>query len=108
MDGPPSFTDAIRATASGLREVPHTHTQLNRAAAGIDHLGRQLHGLGYVRGGEIAGCFTSAVGELSAAHGVPEEMRGEAVQRAVRELEAALDHAAAGVLPPAPTGDGGT
>jgi hypothetical protein len=102
MDGPPSFTEAIRAVASGLREDAHSHTHLNRAAARIDQLGRLLHGLGYVRGREIADCFTAALGELSASHGLPDDRRAEAVHRAVRQLEAALDAAAAGVLPPAP------
>ena len=102
MDRPPSFTEAIRAVASELRDGGHTHTALNRASSAIDHLGRRLHGIGYVRGHEIADCLTTALGELSASHGLPDEERAEAVHRAVRQLEAALDHAAAGVLPPAP------
>ena len=102
MDGPPSFTEAIRDIANGLREDAPSHPHLNRAAAGIDHQGRRLHGLGYVRGREIADRLTAALGELGAAHDLADEGRAEAVHRAVRELEAALDHAAAGVAPPAP------
>ena len=102
MEGPPSFTEAIRAVAGGLREDAHSHTHLNRAATRIDHLGRQLHGIGYVRGREIADCFTAALGELSAAHTLTDEKRAEAVHQAVFQLEAALEHAGAGVLPPEP------
>jgi hypothetical protein len=102
MDGPPSFTAAIHALASGLRGDAHSHTHLNRAAARIDHLGRQLHGLGYVRAREIADCFTEALRELSACHGVAEEKRGEAVRRAACRLDAALAHAREGVLAAAP------
>ena len=99
MSEPSSFTDAIRGIASELRSSGHTHTALNRAASAIDHLGRRLHGLGYVRGREIAGCFTAALSELDASHGIPEENRRQAVGRAVDQLDAALNHAAVGVLP---------
>ena len=102
MDGPPSFTEAIREIASGLRDEAPSHPRLNRAAAGIDQLGRRLHGIGYVRGGDIADCFTAALRELDAAHGLADEERAEAVQRAASRLEAALESAAAGILPPAP------
>lgn len=98
----PSFTEAIRTIASGLREHGHSHTSLNRASSGIDHLGRRLHGIGYVRDREIAGCFTAALGELSASHGLAEEDRAEAVQRVVSHLDAALAHAEAGVGPTVP------
>ncbi|MEW5926249.1 MAG: hypothetical protein AB1941_02060 [Gemmatimonadota bacterium] len=91
----PSFPEAIRAIASGLREHPHSHVYLNRASSGIDHLGRQLHGLGYVRDREIADCFTAALAELSASHGLAEEDRAEAVRQVVGHLDSALDHAAA-------------
>ncbi len=101
MTGARTFTDAIRATADRLRDEAHSHLQLNRVEHRIDHLGRQLHGLGFVRGREIAACLTTALGELSASHALPEAKRADAVQRTVLELEAALDHAAAGVLPPA-------
>lgn len=102
MSEPSTFTDAIRRVAGELRDGGPTHTALNRASSAIDHLGRRLHGIGYVRGGEIADCFTEALAELEAAHGIPEEKRREAVDRVVRRMDAALDHAAAGVLPPAP------
>ncbi|HEX2080062.1 MAG TPA: hypothetical protein VHG08_20335 [Longimicrobium sp.] len=101
MDGPSFFPEAIRAIAAGLREGGYAHPRLNRAEAAIDHLGRQLHGLGYVRSGEIADSFTAALGELSAAHPLPEEQRGTAVHRAVVHLEAALEATAAGILPAA-------
>jgi hypothetical protein len=99
MDGPPSFTETIRVVAGELREDAHSHTQLNRAAARIDDLGRRLHGLGYVRSREIADCFTAALADLDASHALPEETRAEAVHRAIGRLEGALEHAAAGVLP---------
>ena len=100
MSEPSSFTAAIRGIARELRGGGHTHTALHRAASGIDHLGRRLHGLGFVRSREIADCFTGALADLDAWHHVPEEMRGESVHRAARRMDAALDHAAAGVLPP--------
>ena len=102
MSEPSSFTGSITAIASGLRGGGYTHTALNRASSGIDHLGRRLHGLGYVRGREIAECFTAALAELNASHAVEEEMRGETVGRAIARLEAALDHASAGFLPASP------
>ena len=94
-----TFTDAIRGVARDLSQGGHTHDALNRASSAIDHLGRRLHGFGYSRAGEIADCFTAALADLHACHDLPEERRGEAVGRAVDRLEAALDHAAAGVLP---------
>jgi 2-succinyl-5-enolpyruvyl-6-hydroxy-3-cyclohexene-1-carboxylate synthase len=102
MGAQPSFTEAIRAVASGLREHAHSHVYLNRASSGIDHLGRQLHGLGYARDREIAGCLTAALGELSVSHGLAEEERAEAVQRVISHLDAALVYAGAGVISTAP------
>jgi hypothetical protein len=102
MDGPPFFTDEIRAIAGALRGDAHSHARLNLAESRIDQLGRRLHGLEYVRGREIAGCFTAALRELGESHALPDERRGRAVHQAVVHLEAALGHAAAGVLPPAP------
>lgn len=99
MGGPPSFTEAIRAVAGGLREDARSHAHLNRAAAQIDDLGRRLHGLGYVRAREMADCLTAALADLDASHALPEETRAEAVHRAAGHLEDALEHAAAGVLP---------
>lgn len=98
MSEPSSFTDAIRVIAGELRDSALTHVVLNRAASGIDHLGRRLHGLGYVQAGEIADCFTAALAELDASHGVPDELRREPVHRAVARLDAAAAHAEAGVL----------
>lgn len=94
-----TFTDAIRGVAREMSHGGHTHDALNRASSAIDHLGRRLHGFGYVRAGEMAECFTAALADLDASHGVPEEQRGEAVDRAVDRLEAAVRHAAAGLLP---------
>ncbi|HEX2092771.1 MAG TPA: hypothetical protein VHG28_10230 [Longimicrobiaceae bacterium] len=102
MGGRPSFTEAIRTIASGLRDHAHSHIYLNRASSGIDHLGRQLHGLGYVRDREIADCLTAALGELSASHGLAEEERAEAVHRVICHLDAALAHAEVGVIPTVP------
>ena len=99
MSESPAFSDAIRAVARDMSPGGHTHDALNRASSAIDHLGRRLHGFGYVRAGEMADCFTAALADLDAGHGVPEEMRGEAVDRAVGRLEAALQHAGAGFLP---------
>lgn len=99
MAEPSSFPDAIRVIASGLRDSAPTHTVLNRAASGIDHLGRRLHGLGYADAREIADCFTAALAELDASHGVEDPLRREAVQRAVARLDAAAGHAAAGAPP---------
>ncbi|HEU0302617.1 MAG TPA: hypothetical protein VFR37_24365 [Longimicrobium sp.] len=102
MDGPSFFPEALRAIVADLREGDHAHPRLNRAEAAIDHLGRRLHGLGYVRGGEIADRLTAALGELGAAHHLREEERGTPVHQAVVHLEAALDGTGAGVLPAAP------
>lgn len=102
MDGPTSFTEEIGAIADGLREAPPSHPLLNRAAVRVDALGRRLHGIGYVRGEEIAYCLTEALRELDAAHPLPDEAREETVRRAALHLRAALDHAADGVLPPEP------
>jgi hypothetical protein len=96
----PSFTEAVRGIARELRGAPPTHLALNRASSGIDQLGRRLHGLGYLRAGEIAACFTAALAHLGASHALPQEARAEAVRRAIGRLEGALEHAAAGVLPP--------
>ncbi|HYH81135.1 MAG TPA: hypothetical protein VEX86_15135 [Longimicrobium sp.] len=98
----PPFTEGIEAIVSGLRGDARSHAALNGAASGIDHLGRHLHGFGFVRDREIADCFTAAFNELSASHAVPEDERGEAVERAVGHLEAALAHAREGVLPDEP------
>lgn len=97
-----SFTDAIRAIIGGLRGGAPTHARVNGAAVDIDHLGRRLHGFGWVRDREIADCFTAAVGELGACHPLPEEERGDAVDAAVRHLDAAISHTDAGVLPMPP------
>lgn len=98
MGEPPCFSDEIREIANGLREDDRSHTRLNRAASAIDHLGRKLAGLGYVRDREIGGCFTEALRELSTSHALPEETRGEAVDRAASHLDAALAHTREGVL----------
>jgi len=98
---PSSFTGAIRQIAGELREGAHTHTALNRASSAIDLLGRRLHGLGYARAREIAECLTGVLAELDASHRLPERERAEALRRAVGRLDAALEHAAAGVLPSA-------
>jgi hypothetical protein len=102
MGEPPSYSDQIRDIANGLREDARSHVHLNRAASGIDHLGRKLAGLGFVRDREIGGCFNEALRELSTSHGLAEEKRAEAVQRAASHLDAALAHAEEGVLPAAP------
>jgi hypothetical protein len=99
MDGPSSFSEELREIAGWLRQDAHSHVHVNRAATRIDHLGRQLHGIGYVRHREIAGCLTAAIGELSAWHTLPEEKRAEAVQRAIGQVEAALAEAEEGVEP---------
>jgi hypothetical protein len=99
MDAPPSFSDQIREIASGLREDVRSHAQLNRAASGIDHLGRKLAGLGFVRDREIGGCFNEALRELSSSHALPDATRDEAVDRAASHLDAALAHAEEGVAP---------
>ncbi len=93
----PSFPESIRLIAHGLREDAPSHAHLNGAAARIDHLGRRLHGLGCVRDREIAGCFTAAIAELDASHGLAEDARGEAVLRAAGQMDAALAHAEEGV-----------
>lgn len=102
MGDQPSFPEAVRALASGLREHPHSHVHLNRASSGIDHLGRRLHGLGYARDREIAACLSAALGELSAAHGLAEVERAEAVHRVAGHLDAALAHAGEGMVPSPP------
>jgi hypothetical protein len=101
MDAPPAFSDRIREIANGLRENGRSHVHLNRAASGIDHLGRKLAGLGFVRDREIGGCFNEALRELDSSHGLADEKRDEAVDRAASHLDAALAHAEEGVLPAA-------
>lgn len=94
-----SFADAIRHIASELRGGRDTHGAVNRASSAIDHLGRRLHGMGYLRGREIAECFTAALTELETSHALPEEARRESVNRAAERLDAAVVHAVAGVSP---------
>lgn len=86
----PAFAGAVRTVRADLRLEPHSRTGLNNAAARIDHLGRYLHGLGWVRGHEIGGCLTAAVSKLSMARGLPEAGRADAVRTAVLQLETAL------------------
>jgi hypothetical protein len=97
-----TFPEAIRLIARGLRHDAPSHARLNGAAARIDHLGRRLHGLGCVRDREIAACFTAAIAELDASHGLAEGARGDAVLRAAAQMDAALVHADEGVLPRVP------
>lgn len=94
----PTFAEAIQLIARGLRQGVPSHAHLNGAAARIDHLGRRLHGLGCVRDREIAACFTAAIAELDASHGLEDDARGEAVARAAGQMEAALAYADEGVL----------
>ena len=94
----PTFAEAIDTIARGLRLDVPSHALVNGAAARIDHLGRRLHGLGCVRDREIAACFTAAIAELDASHGLAEDARGEAVGRAAGQLEAALAFADEGVV----------
>jgi hypothetical protein len=88
-----SFAHAIRGIISGLLENLPSHTHLNRAAIDIDRLGRHLGGLGLANDREIGTCFTAAIAALAPAHGVAQEKRGDAVNRALVELRAALAHA---------------
>ncbi len=93
----PSFTDSIVHIMSGLREGSPSYTHLNHAVSQIDHLGRLLHGIGYVRDREIAACFTAAIGELQVSIELPEGARAATVQQASWQLETALAHTAEGV-----------
>lgn len=97
---PSPFTGAIGDIARELRQGGVSHAHLGHAASRLDHLGRRLHGLGFVRDREIAACFTAAMADLHAAHSLPEAARAETVGSAVRHLESALAHAEAGLLPP--------
>lgn len=99
MAEPPSFTDAIREIARELGDPRPTHGKVNRASSRIDHWGRRLHGLGYLRAREIAAGLTAALAELDRAHALPDETRAEAARRAAGHLESAREHAAAGFLP---------
>lgn len=92
MDAPHSFTEALQAIAKELRENAPSHTLLNRAASQIDHLGRQLHGIGFGHDAEIANCFSAALRELGASHLLPEEQRAHTVDHAACHLDAALTH----------------
>jgi predicted PurR-regulated permease PerM len=96
-DASRSFTVAVTDLANRLRddESP-SYAHLNRAAARIDHLGRLLHGLGFVRHGEIAACFMAAIGELRPSNELPERSPTERVARAVAQLEAVRVHLAEG------------
>ena len=97
-----SFAGRIRGIVSELRAAGPTHSALNRASSDIDQLGRRLYGLGYVRAGEIAQCFTTSLAELDAAHAVEEDARAGVVRRVIDRLEEAVEHAAAGILPDRP------
>ncbi len=99
MGEPPSFSDEIREIAKGLREDATSHTQLNRAASGIDHLGRKLAGLGFVRDREIGGCLNEALRELDTSHGLQDEKRADALRRAATQLDDAVAHSEAGFAP---------
>ena len=106
MSEPTTFAEQIRGIVSELRAAGPTHSALNRASSGIDQLGRRLYGLGYVRAGEIAQCFTAALADLDASHAVAEDARAEAVRRVIDRLEEAVEHAAAGILPDQPEDTG--
>jgi hypothetical protein len=90
-----SFREAVDAIASELRANAPGHPFLNRAASGIDLLGRRLHGLGFVHDREIANGLTAAIAELRASHLLPQEACAGAVHRAARHLDSALDRMAA-------------
>jgi hypothetical protein len=90
MNAPHPFAASVAEIAQGLRDTPATFTSVNRAAALVDHLGRRLHGLGFVRHREIATCLMSAVVELQGSTGLPTSARNEAVARAIAQLEDAL------------------
>lgn len=95
-----SFTEAVRATASELRESAPHHRVLNLAASRIDQLGRQLHGVGFVHDREIADCFTAAIRELHASHLLPQEERAETVGRAAAALDGAVERMENGGVAP--------
>jgi hypothetical protein len=99
MTAATSLTESILKIAEVLRERPPQHWLLNRAASDIDQLGRRLHGLGLAHDREIADCFTSAIGELAAAHELPEDRRPETVGRGVAQLDAAVAWLATGAPP---------
>lgn len=95
-----SFTEAVRAVASELREsAPHRRV-LNLAASRIDGLGRQLHGVGFVHDREIADGLTAAIRDLDAAHRLPQEERAETVGRAAAALDDAADRMENGGVAP--------
>jgi hypothetical protein len=87
---PSSFTNSVSEIARGLRDGPPSFFHLNRAAGQIDHLGRLLHGLSFIRDREIAACFTAAIHELHESIELPETARLETIERAVRQLETSL------------------
>lgn len=95
-----SFTEAVRAIASELRESAPHHRVLNLAASRVDGLGRQLHGVCFVHDREIADGFTAAIRELDAAHGLPQDERAETVGRAAAALDAAADRMESGGVAP--------
>jgi hypothetical protein len=90
-----SFREAVGTIASELRANAPGHPFLNRAASGIDLLGRRLHGLGFVHDREIADGLTAAIAEVRASHLLPQEERAETIHRAARHLDAAFDRMAA-------------
>lgn len=85
-----SFTEELRALCGDLRLGPPSPDRLNHAAARIDRLGRQVHGLGWTRDHEVGGCLTAAVGELIGARDLAEIERAESVRAAIRQLEMGL------------------
>lgn len=93
------FIEAIRDVSRELQPGPGSPARLNQAAARIDHLGRHLYGLGWVRDHEIGRCLTAAVSELDRARGLPEADRAESVRQAILQLEAALRNTEEGLRP---------
>jgi CheY-like chemotaxis protein len=92
-----TLTETVGNLTKVLRERPPQHWLLNRVVSEIDQLGRKLPGFALPNSHEIAICLTNAMGELTAAHGLPEGRRFEATSRAIEQLGAAV-----GWLSPAP------
>lgn len=97
-----AFHAEVGDIASALAAGSRSHAELNLAAARIDHLGRQLHGIGFVRESEIAKWLSAAVEGLLASHHLSAELAAAAVIEAASKMYLARTAIGEGVRPVGP------